>query len=102
MRQQDRIIVWPAYFDSARTRKDGRRVPKSLAVPSPRISEIKEAAEKLRLENELVPDRGYSRVPWAKSGTLLIKKNESKEKTLKRIAQQLVKTRAAQVAQGKR
>jgi len=102
MRQQDRIIVWPAYFDAAKTRKDGRRVSESLAVPSPRTSEIKEAADRLRLENEFVPGKGYSRTPWTKTGMLLIKKKESKERTLTRIAQQLGKTRAAQAAQGKK
>jgi signal recognition particle subunit SRP19 len=102
MRQQDRIIVWPAYFDVARTRRDGRRVPRDLAVPSPRVSEIKEAADRLRLENESVPDRGYSRAPWMKTGMLLVRKKEPKDKTLIRIAQQLAKTRAAQVAQAKK
>jgi signal recognition particle subunit SRP19 len=45
MRQQDKAIIWPAYFDAAKTRKDGRRVAKNLAVLSPKASEIKEAAE---------------------------------------------------------
>ena len=44
MRKQDKMIIWPAYFDSTKTRRDGRRIPKSLAVPSPKILEIKDAA----------------------------------------------------------
>ena len=95
MRKQDKIIMWPAYFDSAKTRKDGRRIPKSLAVPSPKISEIKDAAEKIGLECELVPDAGYSKTPWLKTGMLLVKRNETKDRIIKSVAKQLLEIRNA-------
>lgn len=94
MRKQDKIVIWPAYFDSTKTRKDGRRIPKDATVPSPKILEIKEAAEKIGLEYELVPDTGYSKTPWSKTGMLLVKKNKAKEQTIKRIAKQLLKIRS--------
>jgi len=97
MRKQDKIIIWSAYFDATKTRKEGRRIPKSLAVPSPRILEIKDAAEKLGLEHELVENAGYSKTPWMKTGMLLAKKNEAKDKTIRRIARQLVKIRSISV-----
>jgi signal recognition particle subunit SRP19 len=92
MRQQDRVIIWPAYFDSAKTRAKGRRIPKSLNVPSPKILEIKDAAEKLHLEYELVADAAYPKTPWVKTGMLLVKKKKSKDKTINEIARQLLKT----------
>ena len=91
MRKQDRIIVWPAYFDSTKTREEGRRVPKTLAVPSPRVLELKEAAEKIGLEYELVADVGYSKTPWLKTGMILVKKDEPKDQIIKKIARQLLK-----------
>ena len=94
MRKQDKIIVWPAYFDSTKTRRDGRRIPKSLAVPSPKILEIKYAAEKIGLECELVSDAGYPKTPWLKTGMLLVKKNETKDRIIKTIAKQLLKIRS--------
>jgi len=94
MRKQDKIIMWSAYFDSAKTRKDGRRIPKSLAVPSPKILEIKDAAEKIGLECELVPDAGYSKTPWLKAGMLLVKKNEAKEQIIRKIAKELLRIRS--------
>jgi len=94
MRKQDKIIIWPNYFDSTKTRNEGRRVPKSLGVASPKISEIEEAAKKLRLQYELVPDAGYSKTPWMKTGMLLVKKSEPKEQTLNKIAKQLSKVRS--------
>jgi len=93
MRKQDKIIIWPAYFDSTKTRKNGRRVPKNLAVPSPKILEIKDAAGKLGLEHELVPDASYSKTPWQKAGMLLVKKKEPKGQIIGKIAKQLLKIR---------
>lgn len=93
MRQQDKIIIWPAYFDSVKARKQGRRVPRNIGVPQPRIAEIKTAADRLRLESELVADAAYSKMPGSKSGMLLVKKKESKEKTIKNLATQLQKLR---------
>jgi signal recognition particle subunit SRP19 len=94
VRQQEKIIIWPAYFDSTKTRNDGRRVPKNLAVPSPRIVEVKEAAEKLGLPHELVVDAGYSKTPWLKTGMILVKKKGSKGQIVSLIAKQLLKMRS--------
>jgi len=96
MRKQDKVILWPAYFDSAKTRREGRKVPKSLAVPSPKISELKEAAERLGLEHELIPDACYPKAPWLRTGMLLIAKKETKNRTLKEVAKQLQRIRGVQ------
>lgn len=95
MRQQDKAIIWPVYFDATKTRKDGRRVAKNLAVLSPKASEIKEAAGKLHFECELVPDTGYAKTPWLRLGMVLVRKGkESKEQIIQRIARQLQKLRS--------
>jgi signal recognition particle subunit SRP19 len=94
MRRQDKIIVWPAYFDSTKTRKDGRRIAKSLAVPSPKILEIKDVAEKIGLECDLVPDAGYPKTSWLKTGMLLVKKKEPKDQIIRNVAKQLLKIRS--------
>lgn len=97
MRKQDKIIIWPAYFDSTKSRKYGRRVPKNLAVVSPKILEIKDAVEKVGLDYEVVAEAGYSKTPWAKTGMLLVDKEGTKEQTIKKIAKQLLKIRNASV-----
>jgi signal recognition particle subunit SRP19 len=93
MRKQEKVMIWAAYFDQARTRNEGRRVPKSLAVSSPKILEIQEAAQKIGVEFELVPEKGYSKTPWVKTGLLLVEKKGSKEQVINRIARQLLKVR---------
>lgn len=94
MRKQDKIIIWTAYFDSTRTRSDGRRISRSLAVPSPKIRELKEAVEKLGFSYELVLDVSYPKTPWLKKGVLLVTKKETKNKMIKKIAEHLLKIRS--------
>ena len=93
MRKQEKAIMWTVYFDAGKTRKEGRRVAKNAAIPSPRISEIEEAATKLGLEHELVPDKGYPKNPWSKPGMLLVEKKGSKEQVIIQIAKQLQRAR---------
>jgi signal recognition particle subunit SRP19 len=94
MRKQDKAIIWPAYFDQTKTRKKGRRVPKNMAVQSPKILELQEAAQKQGLRNEIVATAGYPKTPWAKTGMLLVEKKGSKEQVISRIAKQLLKSRS--------
>jgi len=95
MRKQEKFIIWPIYFDASKTRNEGRRVPKSLAIASPKISELKEAAEKTGLKCEVVADISHPKMPWLKTGMLLVEKDDgAKEKIIKKIAKQLLKTRS--------
>jgi signal recognition particle subunit SRP19 len=99
MRKLDKAIIWPVYFDSGKTRKEGRRVPKNQAVISPKILEIKEAADKLGLENEVRVEAHFPRMPWAKSGMLLVEKREAKEAIIEKLAKQLVKIKNQQASE---
>ena len=94
MRKQDKAIIWPAYFDQTKTRKTGRRVPKNMAVPNPKIEEISEAARKVGLKNEVVATTSYPKTPWQKGGSILVEKMTPKEQIIKKLAKQLVKARS--------
>jgi signal recognition particle subunit SRP19 len=99
MRKLDKAIIWPAYFDTNKTRAEGRRVPKTLAVLSPKITEIQEATVKLGLQNEVNLETHYPKTHWYKGGSILIEKNEPKEQIIQKIAKQLVKIKSQQVKQ---
>jgi signal recognition particle subunit SRP19 len=96
MRKLDKAIIWPIYFDTSKTRKEGRRVPKNLAVQFPKIDEIKQAADKLGLENEVNLNAHFPKNHWSKTGMLLVEKKEAKEKVIQKLAKQLVKIKSAQ------
>jgi signal recognition particle subunit SRP19 len=93
MRKQQKAIIWPVYFDLNKTRKKGRRVSKNIAVQSPKILEIEEAAAKLHLEHEVIAEKGYPKTPWLKTGMILIEKEGSKEQVINKLAKQLLKIR---------
>jgi signal recognition particle subunit SRP19 len=98
MRKLDKFIIWPVYFDSGKTRKEGRRVPKNMAVVSPKILEIKEAADKLGLENEVNLEAHFPKMPWTKSGMLLVEKREAKEEIIQDLAKHLQKIKGQQTS----
>ena len=93
MRNKNKIVLWSIYFDANKTRADGRRVPKKLAVSAPKLEEIQRAAKRLGLQPEVVPDAAHPSSPWLKTGLLAIPKTESKDKTVKKIAEELSKLR---------
>jgi signal recognition particle subunit SRP19 len=100
MRKLDnQAIIWPTYFDAAKTRKEGRRVPKNCAVQAPKIIEIKEGADKLGLENQLNTEARFPKTPWTKTGMLIVTKNEPKEIIIQKLAKQLAKIRSQQTTQ---
>ena len=94
MRKQDKVIIWPTYFDQTKTRKDGRRVTKSLAVQHPKIAEVTMAVERLGLKHEVAIEAGYPKTPWLKTGMILVEKKGSKEQVIRKIANQLSKIRS--------
>ncbi|MGA2522533.1 MAG: signal recognition particle subunit SRP19/SEC65 family protein [Candidatus Bathyarchaeia archaeon] len=95
MKKLDKAIIWPIYFDANKTRRNGRRVAKNLAVQSPKIDEVKIAVDKLGLKNEVRLEAHFPRIPWVKTGMLLVEKKEAKEKIIQKIAKQLVKMKNA-------
>jgi signal recognition particle subunit SRP19 len=96
MKKLDKAIIWPIYFDCSKTRKEGRRVPKNLSVQSPKIVELKEASDKLGLKNDVNLEAHFPKMPWAKTGMLLVEKKEAKEKIIQKIAKQLIRIKSQQ------
>lgn len=93
MRKQEKFIIWPAYFDQTKTRKEGRRVPKALAVPNPKIAEISTAVEQAGLKHEISAEAAYPKTPWLKTGLIMVEKKGSKEQVIRKVAKQLLKLR---------
>jgi signal recognition particle subunit SRP19 len=89
MRKQNKIFLWPVYFDSNKTRKEGRRVPKKSATPSPKLHEIQLAAERTGNQPEILPDASYPRAPLEKTGVVTVPKKDTKGKILRKIAKEL-------------
>ena len=89
MRKQNNIVLWPVYFDANKTRVEGRRVPKKLAIPSPSLDEIQKAVKRMGIQPEVIHDAIHPNSPRQKTGLLIIPKKDSKVEILRKIAREL-------------
>jgi signal recognition particle subunit SEC65 len=80
------IVFWPVYFDSAVTWGGGRRIPKSMAIKSPKTDDIVKAAVSAGLKTELQLSVAHPRYPWIKTGCVLVESKEPKSKVMRLIA----------------
>ena len=93
MRKQDDVVIWPVYFDNSKTRREGRKVPKNIAVTNPRLKELHKAAEVLGFSVRIEVDTVHPAIPWMKTGRMWVKKVESKMNIITRIAEELLRIR---------
>jgi signal recognition particle subunit SRP19 len=96
MDKEDYWIIWTVYFDLNKSRRDGRKVPRSIAIKSPTIDELVKAASNLGLEFEVYGDKRHP-ANWfdGPHGYIAIKKREGLRKRglVKAIAKELVRIR---------
>ena len=54
-------VIWPAYLDRELSRSEGRRVPRSSAVPEPTVDEIAQAAGQVGYDVVIEREKTYPR-----------------------------------------
>ncbi|MEM3507261.1 MAG: signal recognition particle subunit SRP19/SEC65 family protein [Candidatus Bathyarchaeia archaeon] len=87
MKQKGKAIIWPANLDLRKTRKEGRKIPKSIALDMPKLHEIEAAARDLNLNPIPVKEASRPSTWWEKTGYVIVdKKGESKISILRKIA----------------
>lgn len=89
----NKIVLWPEYFDNSLTKNSGRRVPKKLASTSPTVEDIARAAKRLKLNPKIERSKSYPGRWWKSSGRVLVRSNEPKTKIIKRVALVLKKSK---------
>lgn len=90
MRKKDKVVLWPLYFDSTKSRIEGRKVSKGAAIPSPKLDEIRKAVEQLGFQCEIVSDASHPKLSWQRSGMLVVSKVGSKAQMIRRIGRELL------------
>lgn len=81
-----KTIIWPAYLDSKKTKKEGRKIPKNFAVNSPKLREISRAAGKLGLNPQVEKDKSYPKAWWESTGRVTVDKKQPKRDILIKIS----------------
>ena len=65
-------VIWPAYLDASKSRREGRRVPADLAVEAPTADEIAEAVGQVGYDAVIERDLAYPRQPWVPTGRVRV------------------------------
>jgi signal recognition particle subunit SRP19 len=73
-------VIWPAYLDTERSRREGRRVPEDLAVSAPTVDEIAEAVGQVGYDAVIERELAYPRAPWEASGRVRVQDTEDSTK----------------------
>lgn len=84
--RSDHIVLWPSYFDSGKSRAEGRRVAKNKSIDKPTAEEIYTVVKSLGMEVGLRPDKCYPGNWWEKEGAVYVKKSVSKTKLIDQVA----------------
>ncbi|MFQ5837958.1 MAG: signal recognition particle subunit SRP19/SEC65 family protein [Thermoplasmata archaeon] len=86
----DRVVVlYPIYFDSSRSRAEGRRVPVSLAVKNPTVEEVREAAKRLEYRVEVEDHVAHPSRSSKREGRVLILGGGQKTSIIRSVAQEI-------------
>jgi len=89
---RNRVIIYSCYLDSNKSASQGRKIPKSLAVPSPRIDEIFWASQKLNLE-PIIEEKVHPSWWWEETSRVSVKKVRPKREILVLIAKKIAEER---------
>jgi len=76
------IYLWPEYFDSERTRAQGRRLPLALCVKNPSLDIIAKGAMILDLDYKIIESMAYPANWSAKRGCVRVEKGKMKKTAL--------------------
>ena len=101
MPKNAKSVVWPAYIDAHRTRKEGRILAKQDSVGAPDIKEIIHAANELGLNPTYEDEKAYPRLWWGHEGRLRIDAKGPKRSAIRRIARAIKATRAQAILEDK-
>ncbi len=88
-------VIWPAFLDADRSRTEGRRVARDLAVPNPTVDEIAKAVQQVGYDAVIERDKTYPR-EYDPRGRVLVKNADdaSKSDLLQAVAAYLGAIRA--------
>ncbi|WP_456418836.1 signal recognition particle subunit SRP19/SEC65 family protein [Methanocaldococcus infernus] len=79
------MIIWPQYIDKNKSRKEGRKVSKEIAVKNPSIKLIEKALKKMNLNYKIYSDKRYPREHWERVGYIEVEYNGKKLEFLKKL-----------------
>lgn len=86
-------VLWPAYLDVDKSRSEGRRVPRSLAVEEPTIEEIAAAVQQVGYDATVDRNATYPREFEPRGRVLVQDVDDSKNDLIQAVAAYLAAMR---------
>jgi len=102
VRNRDKFLFWTVYFDAAKPRSKGRKIPRSMGVPHPNVQEVAEAAKRLSLKYEVKPEAAHPTSPSEHVGFITTKKEGKKTTVMKSIAREIRSLRESEKTEKER
>jgi signal recognition particle subunit SRP19 len=84
-------VIWPEYFDARRSRSQGRRVRKKLAVFNPSTEIIAKALVGMGVEFRIEEDKSYPSNWYHRKGRVLVENSIPKTELIQMIAERFVR-----------
>ena len=85
-------VIWTVNLDSKKSRSEGRRIPRRLAVPNVKLKELVEACKELGIPFR-VEEKKYPRCWWEEGGRVVVEKKNTKTRMMIEIASRIAEIR---------
>ena len=85
-------VIWTVNVDSKKTRAEGRKIPRRLAVPNVKLNELVEACKELGIPFR-AEEKRYPRCWWEEGGRVIVEKRNTKTKMMVEIARKIAEIR---------
>jgi signal recognition particle subunit SRP19 len=89
MPAKEKLVIWPLYFDSDRSRSGGRMVSSAEGVSNPALDAVIAAAIRSGFDPEVEREKRHPKTWHDSAGRILLPKREPKSLVLKKIAKNL-------------
>jgi signal recognition particle subunit SRP19 len=86
---KDKLVIWPLYFDSDRSRSQGRMVSSAEGVGNPTLDDLITAAIRSGFDPEVEREKRHPKTWHESAGRILLPKKEPKSLVLKKIAKNM-------------
>ncbi len=93
MKLRDKKVIWPSNLSKDVSRREGRKIPKRIAIKSVTVDEINTAAQSLGLRVELFPKKSMPSNPLRNEGYITVNYHGPKQEILISLTEKIIENR---------
>lgn len=93
MKLRDKKVIWPSNLSKDVSRRNGRKLPRKIAIKSVTIDEINTTARLLGLRVELFPKKSIPNHSWSNEGYITVNFDGPKKEILVLLAKKINENR---------